>query len=263
MTSLPVVPSNLLPAKGGSGFGVSYYRRAALCTRAFHLDRGLEAADQPLPTSDSALRGIYFHSMAEAYYGGKEYVRQQSDVGNLVSEANAWWASYSEAQPGRDFFGEVVGVELPISGYVRGVPTSGRVDLVVRTTKDSVARLERAGAYGTQPGEVWLIDHKTKGSRRDMGAFAHSAQFILYNYLYHQQEGVQPAGTIVNVIIGTKTPQFEKIIVPRPNEAQIKGVLDWIERTALLAATTNTPNYAACDLFGTCSHLTSGRCNRL
>lgn len=282
---LPVLP---LPRSGSSGAGISYYTQIIRCPRKVVLDRELKEPDDR--ADGAAAVGTMVHQLDELYYGGRSdnpLVIPISDVnwGNSIDEAKRCWGAYIKRFPGRDWWGEVLAVELrfPIdaAGFEQeqleqaaliaaavGIdPFTIRIDRVIQVTKESALRIATNTELGALKPGVYLYDRKTKGKADGDAALmhAHSLQFYAYMMVYNAINQHEPClGLVVDEIVTTKEPKFRQFLVTPPDERQQQVVRSMLKNAKALEKSDAALGVAfGCKEYNRfCPHLLSGACTR-
>lgn len=268
----------------GSGSGLSMYKKIRRCPRRYRLDKEIEndASDIVIPAN---LRiGTYVHSLLEMYYKNGFFdpmtieveAPPAYDIGTYEEdwlEAIRLFLHYAAQFPHTEF-GEVVGTEFQptsdgfsvgdLSTYM-GVPYTVKLDMAVRLGEQECERLKETRLMDTEPG-VYILDHKTEERRLGIivDKFMNELQFVGYNLAWNLAHPNDIAkGTIVNVIFKTKTPGFQTIVVPPPDEDQISSLKRFVTKSAEMKD-SDEPNAEDCfSYFKMCPHLMFNRCNRV
>ena len=264
---------------GGSGAGISYYSTIAECSRKAALAKDAERYYNATTTGRDV--GTIGHKLLEYYHGKreKEIAILTSDIAlqEASDEAGRLFNAYTQAHT-VDFFGEVLQTErfFPTEAEVVAVeaavgikPFTGRIDLVAVVRLADVERLQKVPGLEelTAPG-IYLVDHKFKG-KRDSNAlliYNNSPQFTAYMACYNAIADDAGAphcqGMIANVIVGNKTPVFEKYLVKPPAASQIVALRTWLA-WCKQRENDNQPNWISCfNYHRPCEHMLSGRCTK-
>jgi hypothetical protein len=178
---------------GGSGTGVSYYTRGALCPRRINLE-----ADNSALAGMRANAGTVFHKLCELYHGEITDVTIDVSAGQeeALKEGRRMFDAYTKwFTPG--WWGKVV--------ERFGVPFTCRIDMVVRVSDGHCEYLEKHGLRGITPG-LYLVDHKTAGSKDNHAQLKYqsSIQFRAYMLAWDLLEDELCSGMIVNNVVGHK-----------------------------------------------------------
>jgi hypothetical protein len=211
-------------------FGLSRYTPFSECVRrAVYFDSMRKpASEQQPPKEDYFLVGTMVHALLRHYRLGTviEHDEQFSWLGTPLldrqecrDEAFRLFNDYIKLFP-REDFGTVVSTEevIQIDDFMgTGVPLSGALDLVCEIKPEHVDAIRQTRQIDLLPG-LYLVDDKTAGRNEPdklIPKYRHSPQFQGYMHLWnHAHPDQRLMGTIVNVIIKTKKPQYLPIFVP-------------------------------------------------
>lgn len=214
---------------GGSGRGVSYWVIPAMCGRKRRL-----MSDHPDIDSigdRTALNlGTYYHFLKEIWLKGEmpEDVVIDADPVQDLEWGEAlrlfnWHRSYFP----RNYWGSIVAVELKlpaseehakrIAAEFGHEEVTGACDLVVLMSEEDVARIELDREVKLNGPGIYIVDHKTSGTRRsDMDArsnYTASMQCLTYMYLLNLAFSQPVRGMIFDVLV--KHKQLRRYDEPR------------------------------------------------
>lgn len=248
---------------GGSGRGVSYWKRWMGCERQalFYETAGRFKGK----VSKALVIGTIVHAMLELYYKlamlkgpakplalkttAIRFVDDAGDPADIADEArieaDRLFRAYRVQFPPTEL-GRVVGVEEQVEGsrveHAVGVsPYTAKPDLIVQLTKVDCKRLWKTRRIKVWPG-YWLVDHKTEGepSAEQLlagwapdEAFADSIQFTAYMLAYqakYPRRAVE--GLLVNVIPKSKRPEFRTLVVPWPSMKKIAVLRTFLDHAS-------------------------------
>lgn len=276
---LPVLTD--LPSTS-SGTGCSHYMKR--CALQVHLDLGA-----PRESSFKARVGTVFHKLCEYHYSGtlKDIILPLDDMADCnvdpVQEALRVFAAYCQYFP-MDEWGVVSTEELfPRAGNAHDVETMGnlivdpftmRLDMVISLNEAQVDAIRDRRGLDLLPGR-YILDHKTTDKKDTQASvkYARHPQFTAYPACYNALFPETPVlGTIVNQVIRHKDlherehngllRSFVAFYVPGPSPKAVQAVAEYFRiKKPYLAS--KTPDLAACEDWGGCSHFTSGLCSRV
>lgn len=287
-------PLPILQSLQGTGTpaGISGIRELANgCAKKYWLNKDSEDTDS---LGSGALQiGTIAHALLARYYDSQDqrwaasaikYTSTSTVDPECRREAERIFKAYRIRFPPNEL-GKVVGVEYSLPekvnsewnfetvqartvGEAVGIyPYSCQIDLAVDIKAKDVKRLRATRKlHLTKPG-LYLVDHKTASSYGNaaMEKYIHDVQFTAYmmawNAAYPEK---QCKGMLVNVLIKTKEPRFETILVPPPNKKS-KAIVRKIANRASIYIKNNyqAPNPDRCFDWGrSCKYLRSGECQR-
>jgi len=196
---------------------------------------------------------------------------ETEEYAEAIGEAERLYRAYRVFWGARDF-GKVLAVEREYEKALGTGEVTAAIDLVVKLSKKDLARNKLDG----EPG-VYLVDHKTRGSRdpAEYEMALRSVQFSTYAAVY----GPEVKGFIVNLAYKGARPTFERILVPRmalTAEWEVsRGLLETAMREKKAAESLIEvgglpevrPGQGTCFKrsrvgWDFCSHYKSGRCSR-
>lgn len=238
---------------GGSGTGLSYYKKWVECPEKAYLDEQAKEQGWDREKSFPLDVGNITHAFLELYYtrgAGQPFdtasVEFVSDSGSGIEEsarilAEKLFRTYRVRFPVTEL-GEIVAVEklLPepaekvgetehlrqkakIEEAVGISPYTMKTDLVIKLTARDCERLKHTRSIDVSPG-TYILDHKTD-YRRDANIVdkyllepQFTAYFLAWRAVYPR---VKLNGVLVNILFKSST-DFMTLVVPPPDEAAIR-----------------------------------------
>lgn len=276
-----------LKSGGGSGRGVSYWSVPALCGRKRKLMTEHKDVD-PIEDRTALNTGTYYHFLKEWWHKGKmpeDIVIDVDPVQDLDwAEAVRLFTWHRDFFP-RDYWGTIVSVEMkmPVNDahkqrvidWVGHDESTGACDLVVMMDAADVARISKDRDIELPGPGMYVIDHKTAGTRKtDTDAKANYTESMqCLKYMHMLQLAVAPPvrGMIFDVLIkhrqlrrypdgrnGSSVQTF--FAAPKQEDARIvKAAIDY----GMHQRETNLANPFACYSYGReCVFLSRGLCGR-
>lgn len=168
------------------------------------------------------------------------------DYAQAIAEAERLYRAY-RVYWGKADLGKVVAVEkelgthLPCYNGQETIPVTmtGGLDLVVRLTARDLKRQNLDGSPG-----LYIVDHKTRGQKDpiEYEMALHDLQFSTYPKLWDSVEKKlkdKVQGFLVNLLYKTKTPTFERFIVPK-----MALRAEWLRSEGLYAISMRERSYA-------------------
>jgi hypothetical protein len=261
---------------GGSGKGLSHWLGYLVCPRRQEY-RGVHKAKHPAPGVDKPVDsfvGTLGHAYLEELYQGRwhkdlgplafttmsEQGFETPLVGYGLETAEAWRVIQVYPWPRDEFIAPVTEVLIRDDSYSLCVPElTGRCDLVAQHRGGVLA-----GSGVFIPAGYYIIDHKfEKQSASDLGE-KHRIQLQVYCDIWNRwsERPFDVAGGIVNQIVRTKLPKFERAFVPLAREGELGHVaetLAYCHRLSINEAGTrnvtkcqNTGYYQPCEFRDQC-----------
>jgi hypothetical protein len=205
---------------GGSGRGVSYWAVPAMCGRKRRLMSEHPEVD-PIVDRTALDLGTYYHFLKEIWLKGEmpeDVVIDADPVQDIEwGEALRLFNWHREHFP-RDYWGQIVAVELKmpasedhakmIKKHFGHEEVTGACDLVVLMSQDDIDRVELDRGIKLNGPGIYIIDHKTSGSRRsEMDArsnYTSSMQCLMYMFLLNLAFSQPVKGMIFDVLVKHK-----------------------------------------------------------
>jgi hypothetical protein len=222
---------------GGSSRGISYWKSVLPCPRQ-HYFRYREFPDSPKTWGQGAevtgklqafMVGTLVHAYLEAFHtvGSTSrlvFVDAEGPLKGFSHEETEAWrlaAAYIKEYKTSEFEQCQAEVDIEDTSGELGVPLiTGRVDLVAWFGGGVLP-----GSDTYLPAGRYIIDHKTASSKSNYLDKEHLVQLSLYQHMWNKQfPEKQVIGAIVNNIIKTKVPSFERKFVPPPNNITISNL---------------------------------------
>lgn len=272
---------------GGSGSGISYYKRWLGCSLKAWFQ---EQPNLPPEESDNLDIGTITHSFLKMYHarelGIEELGRVQFQQANgslyefkpdVRLEAERLFRAYrANFKPTE--FGKVVMVERQFPGMdmtagwaiakAVGVdPFTFQLDLGVKISEADCVRLRTTRQLDLPGPGFYIVDHKTEG-RHDafiVDKWMNELQFIAYPLGLHAAlPSLDIKGTIVNIIYKTKVVDFQLLFVPYPSEIKIRILHNQLALAVHnMVEHTKQANVSRClDYYKVCHFLESGLCKQ-
>src|SRR6185369_4991986 len=274
---------------GGSGTGISYYKRWLGCCNSAWLS---EQPDIEQPKKSALEIGTIAHAFLKMYHKREEkdfnpeavaFIDTNGDPYLIDTtarvEAERLFRAYrGEFKPTE--FGKIVAVEQPlpppndatmaakICDAVGVEPFTFQADLVAKISEADCERLRTTRALDLPGPGYYLVDHKTE-SRHDSNVvdkWMNELQFVAYpvgwNAVYPK---TQVRGTIVNIIFKTKVVDFMLFFVPTPNAHRVRVLQSQLALAVhnMTEHTRQTNTKHCWDYHGVCHWLNVGLCNQL
>lgn len=227
-----------LISPGGSEKGMSYWSSVLPCPLA-HWYRYRENPDRSLSWGKGATEtgklsatmvGTLFHAYLEVWYLHRgtsklsfvDSLTQAELVGFQHEEAEAWrlFQAYGDVYKAEICVDAQCEILLEDNSGELGVPLlTSRVDMVAHSASSLV------GCNIETPAGNYLWDHKTAASSSTNLLEQHRLQLQVNCYLWNKQYPDKPViGGIINNIVKTKTPKFERVFVPLPTDKDIENI---------------------------------------
>lgn len=167
--------------------------------------------------------GSIWHGLLAAHYETPDFdttrLTYKLDDGSSLDEnhfesrrdAEALFLAY-RAHYLRADFTKILDIESEFELVLPNFKLSGGLDLVVGLGKRDLKKMNIDG----QPG-VYVIDHKTRSKKEAMEyeLALHNPQFAAYPKLAETKYGSEVRGMIINLGVKTKTPSFERLLIPK------------------------------------------------
>lgn len=273
---------------GGSGTGLSMYKKWLDCPEKAYLDEQAVAEGWERPTAFALDVGIITHAFLELYYSRKdapfdassvEFVNDSGDGFDIEEKARITaeklFRAYRVLFP-VDELGEVVAVEKLLPEPIEDVgesnhsaqkakieeavgisPYTMKTDLVVKLSTRDCAKIKITRNIDVSPG-TYLVDHKTDG-RHDANIIdkyllepQFTAYFLAWRAAYPR---VKLNGVLINILFKTATPDFLTLVVPPPDDGAIRRLHTMLSNAAFMM--TNAPrmkNITRCMNYGRVCH---------
>lgn len=223
--------------EGGSGSGVGYWRRWSLCPRKAWLseqaDENTSVEEKPVP-NDRALVGTLVHAYLELWREGVindpeevEFTARFDIKEEVLAEAMRL-AKWYFANCTRDGLGRVVATEFRFENpeTIKITPFTGLIDLLVEV-QDVVEFNKVNDCTLIQPG-YYIVDYKTTSAFGQNDTMRWSLDPQPTAYMMALKAKYQLEGMLIEQIGTTKTPKRRVLQLPMPNEAEERGLNNYL-----------------------------------
>lgn len=206
--------------KGGSGRGVSYWNVPAMCGRKRKLMTDNPSVDS-IGDHTALDTGIYYHFLQEMMHAGKlpEGVVLDADPVQDPEWGEAMRLfTFHRDHFGQGYWGQVIAVELGmpvnrehaerIREWLGHEEATGACDLVVKLSEADVERIQIDRDIELNGPGIYIVDHKTSGSRKSeadaKANYTHSLQCLTYLHMLGLAFNEPVRGMVFDVLVKHK-----------------------------------------------------------